>query len=288
MTNHVLSNRDRWFINKKRIDSLSRSQFIIGDAVVVCKNKHVMLADFYEGVCHTCNDRQTVPFCYANVEYGYKLTENDTWFIHKNPIDKTSKRRISAGDIVVICDNKHIALISSYNGRCPNCGSEHTGVIPERKELLAWLFPAKSTKKLLLWVNPVLGWTLGILFVVACALMVTDVISNERLIEHWNYSGLQNSQIIIDSIGDFILPQYGFHEQFVESSITMASRNTLIFNEMLIGLLALLNGFGAIYIYLRSPWRIVFERTLELRELFFMQTQSLVDEITTRVSNFFE
>lgn len=288
MINHVLSSADAWFIKKKRVDSLSRSLFTVGDTVVVCRNKHVMLADFYEGECHSCKDRQTVSFCYANVEYGYKLTENDEWFVLKNPTDKVSKKRISVGDTVVICDNKHMSLITSYNGKCPVCRSENTGVIPERKDLFAWLFPTKKTKRLLSRINPSLGWILGILSVVVLVLILTGTISNERLIEHWEESAFNETLNIFESAVAFIQPTDNLVDNFVEANLNMGSKSNYILNDMLVVLLALINGFAAIYVYARIPLQTVMDRTVNIYELFDEQTRRLIDIVTTRISNFFD
>jgi len=276
-----LSNDDSWFVKKKRLDSLSRSQFLIGDSVVVCNNKHVMLSDFYEGECHTCKDRQTVSFCYANVEYGYKLTDNDAWFIYKNPTDKISKKSISVGDTVVICDNKHMSLITSYSGKCPICESEHTGTIPIRKELFSWLFPTKPTKRLLYRLNFALGWLLGILIIAVFTLILTGIISNEHLVEYWEGSVLPDTIMIFESVIDFVRPINGFSDYFLETSLSMASRNNVLLNELLAVSLMVLNGFASIYIYLGISLQLVAERTEKMFEMFDTQTHRLIDIVTT-------
>ena len=69
MHSHKLTETDSWFIEKGRVDSLSRSPFVLGNTVVVCNNKHVMLLEFYEGKCPTCNSEITLPFSRSNVDY---------------------------------------------------------------------------------------------------------------------------------------------------------------------------------------------------------------------------
>lgn len=48
---------------------MSRTPFDVGHVVVVCDHKHVMLADFYSGICPTCKSTITVPFRRSNIEY---------------------------------------------------------------------------------------------------------------------------------------------------------------------------------------------------------------------------
>jgi TM2 domain-containing membrane protein YozV len=57
-----------WFLSKKMVDTFTRAPFGIGDTVVVCGNRHVSLADFYEGECTVCHITTTIPFSQANVE----------------------------------------------------------------------------------------------------------------------------------------------------------------------------------------------------------------------------
>lgn len=70
MNSHRLTEADRWFIDKRQIDPLSRTPFNVGMSVVVCEHKHVMLTEFYDGTCPTCKSTVTVPFTRTNVEYA--------------------------------------------------------------------------------------------------------------------------------------------------------------------------------------------------------------------------
>ena len=69
MHSHKLIEADRWFIEKRQVDTMSRTPFDIGLTVVVCDHKHVMLLDFYDGTCPTCRSTTTVPFGKSSVEY---------------------------------------------------------------------------------------------------------------------------------------------------------------------------------------------------------------------------
>ena len=313
MRSHTLSDNDKWFIKKNRVDTLSRSPFSTGDNIVVCANKHVMLLDFYEGTCPSCQSYITVPFNYANVEHGYKLTEADAWFVDKNPIDKVTKRRISVDDTVVICDNKHMSLITSYDGKCPVCNSETIGSIPIRTELLAWFFPMKFARELLPKVNNILGWILGVLITGVFLLIITGVISNEGLIDHAQMTLIPKTTYIFINIGDFLysetvgalffeksellimkmigavallLTSIGtfvvskeFNALFIETSGTIIVRHEFLLANMVNVLLLLLNGFKDICIGLWRQLQIMYFKTQELIELFMQRTRMLFDMV---------
>ena len=66
---YEISSDDSWFLRKKLVDPLSRAQFNVGDIVVVCERKHVLLVDFYEGKCPNCHSLRTIPFTKNNVEH---------------------------------------------------------------------------------------------------------------------------------------------------------------------------------------------------------------------------
>ena len=287
MNSYVLSHDDKWFFKKNRIDSLSRSPFSIGDTVVVCSNKHVMLADFYEGECHTCNVRDTARFCYANVEYGYKLTDNDAWFAEKNPTDKLSKKKISVGDVVVICDNQHMTLIESYHGNCPVCQSENTGVVPIWEEPFSWLFPSKFTRRMLSRVNPLLGWICSILFVVSCVLILTGVLSNETLFAYWSETMLPRTQLLFTSFGNFIDANGSVYEYLAITNRRIFLNSNILFSNIVAVSVIFMNGAIILASNVAFMFQGIIGRTSELYELLNVRTHKLAEIIQVRISNIF-
>jgi len=232
MQTYILSEKDRWFLNKRRIDSLSRSQFSVGDSIVVCDKKHVMLSEYYEGSCHSCNSFTTVPFSYANVEHGYKLTDADSWHISKNPIDRLSKKEFAVGDTVVVCGNKHMTLISSYNGICPICGCETIGSIPIKKEPFAWFISAKMVRALLPNVNKALGWSLGVLAIILIFLVITGLISHEQLYSQIQTGALPKTKLIFTEIKCFAVSS-SVNTSLIQNSNIIFTMSGVLLNNML-------------------------------------------------------
>jgi len=224
---HILSDKDAWFLAKNRIDALSRSQFAIGDSVVVCINKHVMLTDFYDGECPTCKSKSTTPFSFSSVEHGYKLTESDLWFVSKNPKDTLSKKKFVVGDIVIVCDNHHMTLLDSFSGRCPVCYSDKKSSIPIRKELFCWLFPTNSTKRLIKWLNFLLGWMFVVVVISVVALTLTSVISHELFLDYWRTTATQKTALIYSSINEFLALHYVYIEFRDSWNLLNVSNNAL-------------------------------------------------------------
>ena len=74
MYTHKLSSiQDKWFLNKKSIDGLSKIPFQAGDKVVICKEcRTVWLSDSWEmggNKCPICQNEETVQFKRKNINF---------------------------------------------------------------------------------------------------------------------------------------------------------------------------------------------------------------------------
>ncbi len=242
MYSHTLTEKDRWFIDKGTIDSLSRSLFTVGDVVVVCNHKHVMLEEFYTGSCPICKSTVTVPFCRDNVIYSDQ-----------------NKPRI----------------------QLPKPPEERPYVVTRPRvrrnafEYLADLFPYEETMCLL---NRILGWILGILGVVVAGLLIFGVITNDLLLAYINRVVLPKTHIM-GAVAQGLLPMEQLLRRAGETLRPLALNNGMVLlgisrvhGSFSIGYDLLIRGFLG---YMRQT---VF-KTRELGGQIAVQTQALIDRI---------
>lgn len=264
MQTYKLTEEDVWFIEKGQIDSLSRSPFQIGDEVVVCDRRHVMLAKFYDGECPSCNSRKTVPFSRQNVETG---------------------------------------TLKSYAGQCPNCTTELTvflrqfgagrpyvGKCPKCKHefsLSATFFKEQARREKLKMhigrTHAVLGWTLGLLIVGVVILSLVGVVSHDRFALYAKKVIWPRTLRLFDCIPDFIISQR-FSGAFASFNGLIAERTAAL---LIKGVAVLSVLWAGIQETCTAMWkrsmRILINSEI-MRKLFIYRTKLLFEWIRNWVS----
>ena len=206
---------------------MSRTPFNVGQVVVVCDHKHVMLADFYDGICPTCHSSITVPFERNSVEYP------------KPPKPKP--------------------------------------------EFLSWFFPANVTRKLLPKIITALGWMLGIMVVSLAILIATGTLSNNLFLYRIENLLIPKTQVILSRIDSFWFTET-IAEKFASSGLLILSRNEIIFAKTLAVLSVMGTSLWSILISLWSYLHLPLDKSRWLIERFCERTRNLVEMIVEWVN----
>ena len=227
MHTHKLTESDSWFIEKGLLDSNSRSPFTVGDIVVVCNNKHVMLFEFYDGECISCSSTRTVPFSQTNI-------------MHKK-IEFHKPLKI---------DNLKIEFPEQSESE---------------EEFLKWFFPSSIARRVIPKVNLVLKWLLGIIVIGLIVFIATDEIPNDQFLIHFS---------------DFWVSS-NVSSRFIAFNLNILSQNRIVLTNFH----AVLGGFGIgsanIVIYLWTHLQIFINRTMVMLELIYNQTTLLIELISS-------
>jgi hypothetical protein len=174
---HTLTAIDEWFIQEGQIDPLSRTRFAIGHNVVVCPKRHVLLADFYDGVCLQCGSRITVEFSRDNVLRGIMRSyagacpkcHNQVSMLFQQPVGKLT-----------------------WEGVCPSC--RRSMEADDQFFLLQQIYHKQRDRSK--QVNSTLRWVLAMLVVSVIGLTYTGKISHTIEIEHCNDSVGQRMEML--------------------------------------------------------------------------------------------
>lgn len=256
MESHTLTTDDFWFIEKGWKDSLSRTPFEVGQTIVVCENRHVMLAEFYDGVCPTCKSNKTMTFSRQNLELG----------VFRSYIGECPK-----------CYNEVTILFrqdrksGSFIGRCPKCNSTHSlseKFFTEQVIILKY-------KKYFRRVNLVLGGILGVLVACIFILIVTGNLQNAPLIEYSENVIFPRTQEIYTCLFKFINFDK-FYYVFIEATNTFIMKNEILFENIIFHFSMLIEKNRIFGEGLREHLRNVFNKTNDLIELFEKRTRIII------------
>lgn len=256
MYSHILTSEDGWFIEKGLKDSISRTPFEVGQTVVVCDKRHVMLADFYDGECPTCHSRNTVPFSRENIEQGVLRS-----YIGECP--KCFKE-------VNILFTQHAAN-KSFVGKCPSCSTD----LSVSTQFFVKKAFAERLKKYVGRIKIALELMLGLLVICLIALMATDTISNDKLIAYLKSTILPRSQEFYKNFLEFVSFDK-FYYAFKVAARDLLEGTTDLFRNIIASGSVFLDRIKWLAIAFWEQMQTVLEKTNELIKLLVRQTRLFI------------
>lgn len=259
----MLTVDDSWFIEKGQKDSLSKTYFEVGQTVVVCDNRHVMLAEFYEGECPTCHSHKTVPFSRQNVEPGILRSY-------------TRECPECLEEVTILVRQQ--GANNPFVGRCPKCNSK---VFISEKFFEDQDFALKMGT-FIAKINMALGWILGLLIVCIIVLAMKGKISNDNLINYSNNIILPRTERIYENFLNFADFQRVSHV-FIRGNKEFLAGNADFFASITTFVLNGLKVFADSF--WESLWRAG-RKTDELTELFGTRTRVLIEIIQEYIEKF--
>lgn len=256
MYSHILTSKDEWFIEKGQKDSISRTPFEVGQTVVVCDKRHVMLADFYDGECPTCHGRNTVPFSRENIEQG----------VLRSYIGECPK-----------CYKEVNILFTQYAanklfvGKCPNCSTD----LSVNTQFFMKKAFAERLKKYVGGIKIALALMLGLLVICMIALMATDTISNDKLIAYLKGAILPRTQEFYKNFLEFVRFNK-FYCAFEVATCDLLEKNAGLFKNIIASGPVFLDGIKWLAIAFWEQMHTVLENTNDLIKLFVIRTKILI------------
>lgn len=223
MQTHKLTAEDAWFIEKGRIDSISRSPFKIGDEVVVCDRRHVMLAEFYDGECSSCHSCKTVPFSRRNVEAGALKS-----YAGQCPV--------CAAELTVLLRQRGVGR--PYVGKCPKCNHEFSFSATFFEEQAQ----REKFKTFIGRANAVLGWTLGLLIVSVIIFSLAGAVPHDRFALYAEDVIWPQTLLLFNRIPNFIISQRfsdafaAFNGLIAERTAAFLIKGTAVFSALWAGI----------------------------------------------------
>lgn len=253
---HKLTAADAWFIEKGRIDALSRSPFQIGDEVVVCDKRHVMLAEFYDGECFICHSRNTVPFSRQSVEFGVLRSH-------------VGKCPLCARDVTVLF--RQGGARGSFVGRCPKCNHD----LSVQRAFFEGQASARRFRKYICEANTVLGWVLGMLTTVLIVLSLVGMISHDRFVSYAENIIWPRTAVAFGTTWD-LLPSKSLQEAVFAFNGDVHEKNKLLLTKGATVLILLGAEFQEFFMVLWDRSMRIAVRSVELFRLFTYKAKSLL------------
>ncbi len=263
---HKLTDADEWFLEKGQVDSISRSRFSVGDEVVVCDRQHVMLAEFYDGKCPTCNSEKLVAFSRENVELGTLYS-----YIGICPKCNTN---------VTIMFRQHGSL-NPYTGNCPNCKRKIT-FEPD-------YFTTQSIlQNIVIYVevaNKVLAFLLIAMIIIVVLLNYKGMISNQdfsvyiqnvaRPRTFFLAEKLQETFLLSLKVYDFLRSEVIINRFIQSFAVTLDKTRELFENGKSVAVF-LIYGLQSVFLSLSDGTTRIFINSVDLFQLFKEKLESIV------------
>lgn len=266
METHKLTDADEWFLKKGQVDSISRSRFSVGDEVVVCDRQHVMLAEFYDGRCPTCNSEKLVAFSRENVEPG-------TLHSYIGLCPKCNKN-------VTIIFSQHGSL-NPYTGNCPNC--KRKIIFPPDYFIVQRIL--QNIAAYVGMVNKVLASLLIAMIAIVLLLNYKGIISNQDFLIYiqnvvrprtfFLAERLQGTFLLSLKVYDLILPEVIINK-FVQSYAIILDKTGELLENGESAAIILIYGLQSVFLSLSDGTTRIFINTVDLIQLFKEKSESIV------------
>jgi hypothetical protein len=266
MYTHTLTTEDLWFVEKGQKDSLSKTPFEVGQTVVVCDNRHVMLAEFYDGECPTCHSHNTVSFSRQNVEPG-------TLHSYTGECPECSE------EVTILF--RQCGANNPFVGKCPKCNND---LFISEKFFVEQAFILKL-RKYVSRVSIALGWILGLLVFCIFALTATGIISNDNLINYSKGVIFPKMQRVYNNSLDLVASDR-FYCAFILTTKEFLAGNTILLGNISVFFNICIDGLKVLGIGFWEQLRIIIGKTEELMELFGQRTQILIEILSSWVERF--